>query len=813
MKVSESWLREHVRLDLTTEALVAKLTMAGLEVDGVEHLAPAFSGVVVGEIRAVHPHPDAAQLRLCEVATDARPPVQVVCGAANARAGLRVAFAPVGATLGERAIGLATLRGQESAGMLCSALELGISDAGEGLLELPADAPLGGSLSEFLRLDDQIIEIDLTPNRGDCLSVRGLAREIGAIIGSATGSATGSAVSPVADPVAAMSGATLAVEVSAPQACPRYCGRVVRNIDASRPTPLWLQVRLRRAGIRSINAVVDVTNYVMLELGQPLHAFDLDRLAGGIQVRCARAGERLVTLDGNDVELKADTLVIADQQQPLAMAGIIGGAASGVVAATRHLFIESAHFAPLAVAGRARAYGLHTESSHRFERGVDPALARIAIERATALLLALVGGEPGPVVCTEDLSAVPGLRAIRLRRQRLRQQLALELADDLVEDILGRLGVEIIARDGAGWSCLAPSWRFDLRIEVDLIEELARVYGYDRLPTATLALPLDITPASERQTPVAEVRRVLTARGYQEAITYSFVDPELQRRLDPDQVPTPVLNPISSDLAVMRTSLWPGLLAALQHNLNRQQTRIRLFETGLRFVVRAGELMQEPMVAGLISGPRHAESWAAPRQPVDFYDIKGDVEALCGLARVTGPVRFAPAARSGLHPGQTAEVIVGESPSMGSKSIGSVGKLHPSIGLELGLAQDVFLFELSLAGLLCGTLPQFAELSRFPAVRRDLAVVVDQATPVEDLSRVVRASAGETLSELIIFDVYDGKGIENKKKSIGLGLTFQHRSRTLGDAEIGASLGAVTRALRTQLAADLRDGDFEARQV
>lgn len=794
MKVSESWLRENVHLDLATEALVAKLTMAGLEVDGVEHLAPTFAGVIIGEIRALSPHPDADQLHLCQVATGAGNPVQVVCGAANARAGLRVAFAPVGATLGGRTIGLARLRGQESAGMLCSALELGISEDGDGLLELPGEAPLGGNLGEFLGLDDKVIDIDLTPNRGDCLSIRGLAREVGAITGSATGAAA-------VAPVAAASTATFAVELLAPGACPRYCGRVMRDIDASRPAPLWLQERLRRAGIRSINAVVDVTNYVMLELGQPLHAFDLDRLTGGIQVRFAGSGERLVTLDGNDVGLNADTLVIADQRQPLAMAGIIGGAASGVAAASRHIFIESAYFEPLAVAGRARSYGLHTESSHRFERGVDPALARVAIERATELLLALVGGEPGPVVCTENLSAVPARRVIPLRRQRLRQQLALELGDDLVEDILGRLGIEIVARDSVGWSCLAPSWRFDLRIEVDLIEELARIYGYDRLPIASLALSLEILPASERETPVAELRRVLIARGYQEAITYSFVDPQLQRRLDPDHVQTPVLNPISSDMAVMRTSLWPGLLTALQHNLNRQQTRVRLFETGLRFVVRAGELKQEPMVAGLISGPRHAESWATLRQPVDFYDIKGDVEALCGLTRVAGPVRFAPGAQPALHPGQTAEVIIE------SELIGYIGKLHPSIGLELGLAQDVLLFELSLGRLLSGSLPQFAELSRFPAVRRDLAVVVDELTPAEDLLQVVRASAGELLAEVIIFDVYGGKGIENKKKSVGFGLTFQHRLRTLGDDEIGACLGAVMHALRTQLAAGLRDGN------
>ncbi|MGK2913629.1 MAG: phenylalanine--tRNA ligase subunit beta [Porticoccaceae bacterium] len=793
MKISESWLREAVNVDLSTAELAARLTMAGLEIDSVEYLDAKFDGVVVGEIVGISTHPNADKLRICEVASAAEASVAVVCGAPNARQGLKVAFAQVGATLpGGRKIDKAKLRGVESWGMLCSAAELGISDADGGLLELPPDAPVGEQLNRFLRLDDSVIEIDLTPNRGDCLSIRGLAREVAVIAGGGLVHTAIAEVAPRGEDV-------FAVELLAPAACPSYRGRIIRNIDGSRVSPPWLQQKLRRSGIRAINPAVDVTNYVMLELGQPMHAFDLGCLVGGIRVRLADEGEQLKLLEGGDVRLDAGTLVIADHAKPLAIAGIMGGEASSVTPSTRDVFLESAYFSPLALAGRARSYGLHSESSHRFERGVDPHLGRLAIERATALLLAIAGGEPGPVVAAVAADHLPARPAIRLRKQRLRQQLAMAFADDLVVDILARLGVEVVATDGDGWLCTAPSWRFDIAIEADLIEELARVYGYNRLPTTTPVAPLEIAPASEQNATLKDMRRLLVARDYHEAITYSFVDPALQRLLDADGAAVQVTNPISSDMAVMRSSLWPGLLTALRYNRNRQQSRIRLFETGLRFVVEGTLLVQEKMLAGLVSGRRHSESWTQADGGVDFYDIKGDVEAILTVTRADRKIRFVPVAHPALHPGQAASML-----DESLKSIGCVGKLHPNIIKELGFDQDVFLFELALERISGSELPRFVDISRLPTVRRDLAVLVDRSVTADELLRVAGESAGEYLTDLNIFDVYHGKDVESNRKSIAFGLTFQHPSRTLTDDEIATAMTAVILSLKNAFGATLR---------
>jgi phenylalanyl-tRNA synthetase beta chain len=791
MKFSESWLREWVDPAIDSQALAHQLTMAGLEVDGVEPAAGDFSGVVVGEILACEPHPDADKLSVCRVSGSPEGEQQVVCGAPNARAGLKVPFALVGAELpGALKIKRAKLRGVESAGMLCAGDELGLSDEDDGLLELPADAPVGESLRDYLALDDTLIEVDLTPNRGDCLAIRGLAREVAVLCRL-------DQETPDLAPVPAAVEDRFPVSLDAGDKCPRYAGRVIRDIDIARPSPLWLVEKLRRCGVRSIDAVVDVTNYVMLELGQPLHAFDLDKLDGGIQVREAKQGEKLEMLDGATTEFRSGTLAIADGQGAVAMAGIMGGRATAVSAQTRDLFLESAFFNPLAIVGQARYYGLHTDSSHRFERGVDPALCKLAIERATALLLDIVGGKPGPVVVEELQEHLPRLATVQLSLARLRQQLAFSIEAGEVRDILVRLGLEVTAENAQGWTLTVPSWRFDLAIEADLVEEVARVYGYNRLPITTVKSALAIEPGREARLPLSAMRNVLVERGYREAITYSFVDPALQAKLNPGVQALPVANPIASDMAQMRTSLWPGLIRALRHNINRQQSRVRLFEAGLRFL--PGEtLRQEPMLAGLIYGERWPESWNHGREKVDFFDIKGDVEALLALTGEEDRFRFEPMEHPALHPGQSAAILKAGEP------VGILGRLHPSLQKDLDLEQPVYLFDMQQEPLRETRIPSFREVSRFPGLRRDIAVIVDRAIAVQPLLDTVRRAAGPLLVDLKVFDVYEGKGIENNRKSVALGLTFQEESRTLNESEVNAAVNAVVDRLKEEHRASLR---------
>lgn len=796
MKVSEQWLREWVDPQLSTEELVAQITMAGLEVDATEPVAGAFSGVVVGQIISLEQHPDADKLRVCLVAGNGPELTQVVCGAANARAGLKIPFATVGAELppGEDGkpfkIKKAKLRGVESFGMLCGQTELLVGDDDSGLFELPDDAPVGTDLREYLQLDDTVIEVDLTPNRSDCLSVKGIARDIGVLNREPV-------VQPAIVPVDAAISDVLPVELVAGDACSRYAGRVIRNVDLSRPTPLWMQERLRRAGLRSIDAVVDVTNYVLLELGQPMHAFDLGTLEGGIVVRMAEQGEVLTLLDGQDLTLNADTLVIADQRKPLAAAGIMGGKASAVSATTKDIFFESAFFAPIAVAGRARSYGLHTDSSHRFERGVDWQLQVPALERATQLLLDIAGGEAGPVILAESESK-PAVAQVRLRRERILKGLGFAMADEEVLDILTRLGLLLVSTEADGWTFTVPSYRFDISIEEDLLEELARIYGYNRLPTTSLTASLSLQPQTETLLGIRAVRQQLIARGFQEAITYSFVEPSLQALLDPDNAPIEIQNPISAELAVMRTSLWAGLVGALQHNLNRQQTRAKLFESGLRFVRGESGVAQESMLAGLIYGARDAESWAGKSADVDFFDLKGDLESVLGLTGKSGAFGFRPARHPALHPGQTAEVV------LDGEGVGLLGALHPQVQQQLGLTRTAYVFEIRLSAVSSARLPAFRALSRFPEVRRDIAVVVDQVVAAADLSDTIRNVAGEALRDLKVFDVYVGKGIDSHRKSIALGLTFQHPSRTLTEDEINTSMDVVVKALEDAFGANLR---------
>ncbi|HTF94798.1 MAG TPA: phenylalanine--tRNA ligase subunit beta [Cellvibrio sp.] len=789
MKISESWLREWVNPAVGTDELVAQLTMAGLEVDAVESVAGDFSGVIVGEIVGCEQHPDADKLRVCQVA-GLEGLSQVVCGAPNARVGIKIPFATIGAKLPEFDIKKAKLRGVESFGMLCGQTELKAGDDDSGVWELPANAPVGANLRDYLNLNDKLIEVDLTPNRSDCLSVKGIAREVG-VLNRAPVSA------PKISAVPASIADTFPVHLEAGYACSRYVGRVIRNIDITRPSPAWLQDKLVRSGLRSIDAVVDVTNYVLIELGQPMHAFDLSALHDAIHVRLARQGEQLVLLDGQEINLNVDTMVIADEKAALAIAGVMGGKASAVSESTRDIFLESAFFNPLAIAGRARSYGLHTDSSHRFERGVDYNLQVDAIERATQLLLDIVGGEAGPLVHATN-EHLPQEREVTLRKARIVSGLSLEMADDEVVDILSRLGLKLVSQSVAGWTFAVPSYRFDISIEADLLEELARVYGYNRLPTRSLAAPLDIEPHPEAKMGLPALRKQLIARGYQEAITYSFIEPKLSALFDPQVKPVILRNPISADMAAMRTSLIPGLVSVLRNNLNRQQNRVRLFESGLRFVPSADGLKQEPMLAGLIYGSRGPELWANVSEIVDFFDLKGDLESLLALSGNESAFSFVSESNPALHPGQTAGVYCN------GEWQGVVGALHPGLLQQLDIPQGVYVFEVRLSALLNARIPAFKSLSKYPEVRRDLAVLIDRNMSADKLLSAVKSQAGEHLTDLKIFDVYMGKGIDPHRKSVAMGLTFQHPSRTLNEDEINASIDLIVQYLGAHFSATLR---------
>ncbi|KAA0942302.1 phenylalanine--tRNA ligase subunit beta [Pseudomonas sp. ANT_H14] len=791
MKFSEQWLRGWVSPQVDRDELVARLSMAGLEVDSVTPAAGVFSGVVVGEVLSTEQHPDADKLRVCQVSNGTQT-FQVVCGAPNVRPGLKIPFAMIGAELpGDFKIKKAKLRGVESNGMLCSQAELQVGEGNDGLMELPADAPVGQDIRAYLELEDASIDVDLTPNRGDCLSLAGLAREVGALYAAAV-------TRPVVAVVPAVHDEVRPVEVLVPAACPRYLGRVIRNVDLSKPTPLWMVERLRRADVRSIDAAVDITNYVMLELGQPLHAFDLAEINGGIRVRMAEEGEKLVLLDGQDVTLRSDTLVIADHSRALAIAGVMGGEHSGVSATTRDVFLESAFFDQIAVAGQARSYGLHTDASHRYERGVDWQLAREAMERATGLLLEITGGEAGPITETVSEQHLPSVAPITLRAQRVEQMLGLVIEDAEIVRLLSALGLGISA-DGAGqWRVEVPSHRFDISLEVDLIEELARLYGYNRLPVRYPQARLAPQAKPEARAHLPELRRLLVARGYQEAVTYSFIDPKQFELFNPGVEPLLLANPISNDMAAMRLSLWPGLVKALSYNLNRQQDRVRMFESGLRFVGQLEGLKQEPMLAGVVCGSRLPEGWAQGRDAVDFFDVKADVEAVLGFAGALGAFTFVPGSHPALHPGQTARI------EREGRLVGFVGAIHPELSKTLGLDRPVFVFEMVLAEVASGKMPKFGELSRFPEVRRDLALVADREVSASAVLEVIRENAGEWLTDLRLFDVYQGKGIDPHRKSLAVGLTWQHPSRTLNDDEVNTTTQNILTSLEQRLNATLR---------
>ncbi len=790
MKFSEQWLREWVNPGIDTGELAQLITMAGMEVDAVDPVAGDFSGVVVAEIVSAEPHPDADKLRVCQVNTGSDT-VQIVCGAPNARAGLKAPLAQVGAVLpGDFKIKQAKLRGVESQGMLCAGSELELSEDSDGLMELAADAPVGTDLRDYLDLSDQVIELDLTPNRADCLGLSGVAREVALLTQSELADA------PVTEVPAAIED-TFPVSLEAGVGCPRFVNRVIRGIDISRPSPLWMQEKLRRSGIRSIDPVVDVTNYVMLELGQPMHAFDLAKLAGGIVVRMAKAGEELELLNGQTIEMRDDTMVVADREKAVSLAGIMGGQSTAVSESTTDLMLEAAWWQPLAMAGQARGYGLHTDASHRFERGADFAMQAKVIERATELILAICGGEAGPTVDTRLDEFMPERPPVRLRRERIPRMLGFDMPAEEVQRILSGLGLGVTATE-EGWVATVPSWRVDIAIEADLLEELARVYGYNNLPVSHIHADLVMPARPERDLSIRKLRRQLTGRDYQEAVTYSFIDAEAQQTFDPELCPVALQNPISTDLAVMRTSLMPGLVRALAHNTARQQHRVRLFETGLRFLPGGEELEQRPTLAALVSGRRQPESWAESGELVDFYDLKGDLESLLDLTAAPDRFMFRAGERTGLHPGQTAII------ERDGRAVGVIGTLHPHLQAQFDLAQPVYLFEVDLAALLDAALPAFTELSRYPEVRRDLALLVDKSVSAGELLANVREAAGTYLTDLRLFDVYEGKGIDPKRKSLALGLTFRDSSRTLSDQDVNKSVDQVIDLLIKTYNAELR---------
>lgn len=792
MKFSEAWLREWVNPPVSTEELSDQLSMAGLEVDSVTPVAGEFSGVVVGKVVTREQHPNADKLSLCSVDAGQDEMLQIICGAPNVAAGMKVPVALIGARLpGDFKIKKAKLRGVESQGMICSASELGLADSSDGIMPLPEDATIGSDFREYLALDDQAIDVDLTPDRGDCLGLIGIAREVGVINRCPVNI-------PSMEPVAAVNDDRFSVKVEAPEACPRYTCRIIRNIDPKAETPLWMQERLRRGELRPISPVVDVTNYVMLELGQPMHGFDLRQLDSEICVRMAVANEKLTLLDGQEIELRSDTLVITDASKVVGMAGIMGGEHSGVADDTTDILLECAFFAPMAITGKSRSYGLHTDASHRYERGVDPQLQVKAIERATQLLLDIVGGEPGPVVETADESRIEQRPEILLRSARVAKVLGVKIDDETIADILTRLEMRIEPVE-EGWKVVAPSCRFDISIEEDLIEEIGRIYGYTNIPTKRTAAATVMQGEPEVAFNLHRAKQMLVDRDYQEVITYSFISKEMHDLTDPQHGTVELANPISADMAIMRTSLWPGLLQTAVYNQSRQQSRIRMFESGLRFVKQDAEIKQDIMLSGLVTGPSLPEQWDSNDGSVDFFDIKADLETVLALGGNRDEFDFIAAEHPTLHPGQSAKITRDE------EIVGWIGMLHPELEKSLGLSEKAYLFEIRLDQLLEGRLPGFKALSKYPSIRRDIAIVVDEQVEFNEIRALIRQTAPEILQDIRLFDVYTGEKVDSGLKSLALGLILQETSHTLTDQEVEDVVSGVLSALSDKFGAKLRD--------
>ena len=765
--------------------------MLGLEVDELAPAAKPFTGVVVGEVLTVEQHPDADRLRVTTVNIGSGEPLQIVCGAPNVRAGMKAPVATIGAVLpGDFKIKKGKLRGVESQGMLCGASEIDLEDKIDGLLELPADAPVGMNIREYLDLDDNVIDISITPNRGDCFSIRGIAREIGVINQL-----------PVTAPEIKEVTATISHEkkvVVSTEGCPRYLGRVIKNVNTKAVTPVWMERALARSGIRQHSILVDITNYVLIELGQPLHAFDGGKVQGAVHVRQATEAERLVLLNEQEVELNEKVMVIADDEKALAIAGIMGGLSSAVSDATTEIFLESAFFAPLHIAGRARSFGLHTDASQRYERGVDFELPMLAMHRASQLIAELAGGEFGPITVAENAALLPTRDAIELNQAQVDQLLGYSVDSAFITDALTRLGCEVTVKAEGEWSVVPPSYRYDMVIYQDLIEEVARIHGYDNIQ---ISLPvIDVKLAKyQDQFELGQLRQTAVTLGYQEAISFSFADLKLEKQLNSHVKPLALANPISSDLAVMRSTLLSSLIPCVQYNVNRQQSRVRFFELGLRFDYQEAnsihDLKQIPTFALIATGSRTPESWHGKAQPMDFFDFKGDIEEILAAGRVK--VEYVRSERSWLHPGQSAEILVN------GQSIGYFGRLHPSLEDELDLA-TTWVAELDQTAVLQTYVSNFTELSRFPSVRRDIALLISDKINVSEIQGLIEKTGGELLDSTWLFDVYTGQGVEEGKRSLAFALLWQHPSRTLEDAEIKSGMDNILQVLENTYQATLR---------
>ena len=783
MQFSEQWLRTYVNPSLDSDALSHALTMAGLEVEGLDPVAAPFTHVVIAQIISAEKHPDADRLQVCKVDVGAGEPIQIVCGASNARAGLKAPCALVGAELPGFSIKQAKVRGVESFGMMCSAKELGLAEESNGLLELPADAVVGQDIRNFLELDDKLFTLKLTPNRSDCLSILGVARDVAAITGAALDF-------PKISPVAAQVAIQKNVLVAQPAECPRYCGRLLNGVNAQAKTPAWMVRRLERSGLRSISAIVDITNYVLLEVGQPLHAFDAAKLQGDISVRMAKSGEPLTLLNQQTVELQSDMLVIADNSGAIALAGIMGGASTAVSDVTTDIFLESAFFSPSVIAGKARRLGLSTDSSYRFERGVDYGNTQLALERATALIQEICGGEAGPL--TEAIGTLPERKPVRLRLDRLVAVLGIPLHEADVAKLFDQLGFEYKKADGV-FDVTPPSYRFDISIEEDLIEEIARLHGYDNIPATAPHADLLMLPASETKLNRAWLRDTLAASGYQEIVSYSFVDESWERDLLGNADPIPLKNPIASNMSVMRSGLWGGLLDTLVYNLNRKQERVRLFEIGAAYSRSADGYSETTRISGLAYGDAAPEQWAQAAREVDFFDVKAEVDLL-----TNGRAQFTVGSHPALHPGQSAQV------TLDGKAIGWLGKLHPKWQQHYQLPRGTILFELDAEPLLKRTLPQYVEVPKFPPVRRDLAVIVDEKVSVQAILDTMLGAKIPLVNEVALFDVYRGKGIAENKKSLAFLVLMQDTQKTLTDQEADQAMAKLLGLIALEHGAELR---------
>ncbi|KTD79313.1 phenylalanine--tRNA ligase subunit beta [Legionella waltersii] len=793
MKVSRLWLREWVNVSLSAQELADQLTMAGLEVDAVSPVAGAFTHVVVAEVLSTKPHPDADKLTLCEVNANKGAPLKVVCGASNVRPGLKVALAMIGAQLPDGLkIKESKLRGELSQGMLCSTVELGLSEQSDGILELEDNAPVGMDLREYLALDDEVLDIDLTPNRADCFSVLGVAREVSVLNQSPLIDKPIPTIAPAIDD-------ELTVELVNPEACPRYCGRVIRNINTTAVTPVWMAERLRRSGIRALHPVVDVMNYVMIELGQPMHAFDLQQIKGQIIVRYSKESERIELLDGQDVHLKEKVLLIADEEKPLAMAGIMGGAHSAVQANTRNVFLESAYFNPIIIAGVARKYGLFSDSSQRYERGIDPCLQVKALERATALILDIVGGEAGPVIEAKDTNYLPGTVSFVFDTSKVKKLTGLSIGLSEMKEFLKGLGI-LVGKETSGlFEVTIPSHRVDLQQDADLVEEIIRLYGYDNLQAEPMHVEVQPGITSKKEQVATDVAAWFKAKGYHETISYSFVDPELQEALYPGKQFMQLLNPISSELSQMRSGMWPGLLASMLYNIHRQQTFIKFYEIGVVFDEVNETLEERTCLACLLTGEQGGLSWNEPTRAFDFYDLKGDLQSMLASFNVE-KIEFKQAGHHALHPGQSAQIYIDGKPE------GWIGVLHPRLADALDINQDVILMELNLDALAQSIPPLYKSISKYPQIRRDLSFLVDQTINAYQIEQAVRHSVKENwLKSFDVFDVYTGKGIPEGKKSIAVAMTLQDEGKTLVDSEINSVISAIINTLENEFSIILRE--------